>query len=129
MSTCNGSWLWSVTTSSKNPLRGPLSLSLTYGFVICLEVMRSLGVETLGDRVNVGSTITKTDVCGVRELIPNDEFGTVVPADDVDALSTAISNGIQDRQQARVRSEKLRIRVRQQFRWSDAKNRYLSLLQ
>lgn len=72
--------------------------------------------------------IVATDVCGVSELIPSDDYGTVVPTEDPDELSTAISNAIRDRRAALTRSERLRNRVRQQFQWGAAKESYLALL-
>ncbi len=59
----------------------------------------------------LGIPVIATNVGGMRDLIPSDEFGYIVPPQDVDALRSAIAAVLQDPFLATARAARARARL------------------
>jgi len=75
----------------------------------------------------VSKPVVSTRSCGVTELITDGDTGLVVPTEDPSALATAISDMLDHPDTARKMAERLHDRVRRQFTWRRAADRYLEL--
>lgn len=73
--------------------------------------------------------IIATDVCGVRELIPDRSLGLVVPSEDISKLGEAILNVVEAPEAAGNRSLRLYDRVQSEFTWEKARQGYEALIQ
>ena len=71
--------------------------------------------------------VVATASCGVAEIIHNGETGRIVPLEDDAALAAAISEMLDNPEQAQVVGENLHALVRKQFTWRSAAEKYLAL--
>ncbi len=71
--------------------------------------------------------VAATASCGVGEIIHNGETGRLVPLEDDSALAAAISEMLDNPEEARVMGEDLHALVRKQFTWRRAAEKYVAL--
>jgi glycosyltransferase involved in cell wall biosynthesis len=74
-----------------------------------------------------GTPVIAANVGGIKEIITHEVHGLLVPPENVEALSHAISGLLDNQQHAQRLAEQLHKRVQLEFTWNRATFRYLRL--
>lgn len=90
---------------------------LTQADVLCLP-SRSEGFATaLLEAAACGTPAVVTDVGGVDELVPNGDFGTVIPDMTPETIRRALRDAAENRQNVRLQGRNVGHRVRSECSW------------
>lgn len=95
-------------------------------FVIMPSRMEGLGIVLLEAGL-CGKAVVASDVGGIPEIISERRFGILVPPEDVQRLSAAMSTLITDEERRRYLERQLNERVMSIFQWSTTYDNYLKV--
>lgn len=81
-----------------------------------LNKLEGFGIVAL-EALSFGTPVITTHVAGSSEFISRNRAGLIVPPADINALSNAILNLLEDRGEARLMGERGAVAVSQEFSW------------
>jgi glycosyltransferase involved in cell wall biosynthesis len=76
----------------------------------------------------LGVPVVATSIGGIQDTIPGDQYGLIVPKDDVSALADALQRLLSDPSLAESVGRNLQERVVQEFSWARTAQQYTALL-
>lgn len=116
-----------VTTATDVPNEQVLAAMASADVLVLPSRQEPFGLVLLEAGI-LGTPIVATDVDGIPEVVPSDDYGLLVRADDPDAISKAILSILRDPAEARRRAANMQRRVRNEFTWDAAASKYTALI-
>ncbi|MAU40362.1 MAG: hypothetical protein CMF31_01955 [Kordiimonas sp.] len=90
--------------------------TVLHAATLCLAPSRSEGLpNVILEAAFMGTPLLATRVGGIPEIIADDHYGTLVPADDIESLTTALGHLIAHPQTRQNKAENLKHFVRKEF--------------
>lgn len=101
---------------------------LSHASIFCLPSRAEGHPLAILEAAALAVPVVATSIGGIRDTIPNDSYGLIVPRDDAPAVADALQRFLSDEGLAESVGRNLQQRVGREFTWAQTARRYTELL-